>query len=313
MKKLLTALLVALLIASMLLTALASTVRTTGNVWLRKGPGKGYGKIRSIASGRKLEYLGKSSVDSRGVRWYRVRYDGSTGWVSSRYAKLSGSSSSSSSSSSKKSTATKKPTTTKKPSATPTPEPEETLDDVISFTDNAEINESLATAIPDDVTATSDAEAASAALVPDLNAPEAVELSTWYLRNLEEAATALHLGTYKKDESAEWPVSYSNESLLISGDTKTEHFRVTGEGYAIYGVSIGTDMDAAIATLTAAGLARTDNILGASFQHYATAESTVNVQGFDSFINIIADFDNKVSEISWSVYTGDWTNADNQG
>ena len=46
-----------------------------------------YLSFRSIKSGRTLEYTGKSSVDSRGVRWYRVKYHGSFGWVSSRYSK----------------------------------------------------------------------------------------------------------------------------------------------------------------------------------------------------------------------------------
>lgn len=66
----------------------SSTVRTTGSVWLRTGPGLGYSKITSVSSGTTLTYQNSSSVDSRGVRWYKVSYNGSSAWVSSRYAKL---------------------------------------------------------------------------------------------------------------------------------------------------------------------------------------------------------------------------------
>ncbi|MBR1561383.1 MAG: SH3 domain-containing protein, partial [Clostridia bacterium] len=100
MKKFMSALLTLLVVASLMATALAATVRTTGNVWLRKGPGLSYSKITSVGSGTKLEYQGKTSTDDRGVKWYYVKYKGKKCWVSSRYSKLSGSSSSSSSSSS---------------------------------------------------------------------------------------------------------------------------------------------------------------------------------------------------------------------
>jgi|GEM_PF-4463538 len=295
MKKFLSVLLAALVVISLFTTALAS-VKTTGNVWMRKGPGLGYGKIRSIKSGRTLEYTGKSSVDSRGVRWYRVRYKGSTGWVSSRYAKLSGSSksSSSSSSSSGSSSKSKSSTATPAPEITPVPTDEILNVEATPLTDAAAVE-------------TTNENGEQVLDVPTFGAPEAVELSPWYLADLTSTASALALGDPVTDETAEFKNTYSNEVLRVAGDTTAQYFRVTGEGYSVYGVSVGDDMDTAVATLTAAGLARTDNILGASFQHYATADSPVNVQGFDSFINVIADVDNKVAEISWSVYTGDWT------
>ena len=98
--KLLAALLVVVLCFSSLAALASGTVRTTGSVNLRKGPGLDYKTIRSISSGVKLNY-DKTSKDDRGVVWYRVKYKGKTGWVSSKYAKEgSGSSSSSSGSSS---------------------------------------------------------------------------------------------------------------------------------------------------------------------------------------------------------------------
>ena len=56
-------------------------IRSEGNL-----SGKGLGVLPKGAS---ATYLNQSSVDERGVAWYRVRYDGVTGWVSSRYTSLS--------------------------------------------------------------------------------------------------------------------------------------------------------------------------------------------------------------------------------
>lgn len=303
MKKFMSALLMVLVVVCLWASALAATVTTTGNVWLRSGPGKGYRKITSMKSGRKLEYLGKTSTDSRGVKWYYVKFKGNKGWVSSRYSKLSGSSSSSSSSKSSSSSSSSS-NSTPKPTATPVPEVAETPTAPPVIDDDELILSGSEAVDSEDAedTATSGADQAA----------QAVELSTWYLANLEEAATALRLGLYQHDESGDFVNTYSNEVLLIGGDTTVEHFHILGEGYSVYGASVGMDMDAAIQTLTDAGLARTDNILGASFQHYAEANAPVNINGFDSFINLIADASGKVSEISWSVYTGDWTNTEAQ-
>ena len=59
-----------------------------GNVTIRAKANKTSDKLGYISSGTKVTYLGKSSVDSRGVRWYKIKYDGVTGWVSSMYAKI---------------------------------------------------------------------------------------------------------------------------------------------------------------------------------------------------------------------------------
>lgn len=76
-------------------------ITTTGNVNLRKGAGLSYTSITSIPTGVVLSY-DKTSKDSRGVTWYRVKYKGKTGWVSSKYAKTGGSGSGGGSSSGKK-------------------------------------------------------------------------------------------------------------------------------------------------------------------------------------------------------------------
>ena len=64
------------------------TVKTTGDVFIRSKPNKESSKLGSMKKGKTATYLGESSVDSRGVRWYKVKYNGVTGWVSSKYSKL---------------------------------------------------------------------------------------------------------------------------------------------------------------------------------------------------------------------------------
>ena len=41
-----------------------------------------------INEGNTATFLGKSSTDARGVKWYKIKYDGVTGWISSRYSKI---------------------------------------------------------------------------------------------------------------------------------------------------------------------------------------------------------------------------------
>ena len=66
-------------------------VTTTGNLNMRKGPGLAYESLFTIGKGVTLKY-DKTSVDDRGVTWYRTVYRGKTGWVSAKYAKAGGSS-----------------------------------------------------------------------------------------------------------------------------------------------------------------------------------------------------------------------------
>jgi len=63
-------------------------IQATGDVNIRKGPSKDYAIIGSITKGTKLPFLGEVKKDSRGVYWGKVTYKGTTGWVSSKYAKM---------------------------------------------------------------------------------------------------------------------------------------------------------------------------------------------------------------------------------
>lgn len=60
----------------------------TGDCNIRSGPGLDYRSMGTLKKGASLDYLGKSSVDSRGVLWYKVDYDGDEGWISSKYAHM---------------------------------------------------------------------------------------------------------------------------------------------------------------------------------------------------------------------------------
>lgn len=72
-----------------------------GDVTIRKSPNKTSANLGAIAKGTTVTFLGKYSIDARGVKWYKIKYDGTTGWVSSRYAEVTNSSSGGSSSATK--------------------------------------------------------------------------------------------------------------------------------------------------------------------------------------------------------------------
>jgi N-acetylmuramoyl-L-alanine amidase len=66
----------------------SSKVVTTGEVNLRWGPGKDYDIYGSVGKGKSMPYAGSSCYDYRGVKWYKVYYNGNDLWVSSRYSVL---------------------------------------------------------------------------------------------------------------------------------------------------------------------------------------------------------------------------------
>ena len=63
-------------------------VKTTANVNIRKGPGLDYARMGTVPEDVYLSYLGSTKKDDRGVKWYKVNYNGNVGWISSRYSKL---------------------------------------------------------------------------------------------------------------------------------------------------------------------------------------------------------------------------------
>lgn len=63
-------------------------IKATGNANVRKGPGLDYDTMGTVASGKTLTFLGFIKKDDRGVAWYKVSFNGKTGWISSKYAKI---------------------------------------------------------------------------------------------------------------------------------------------------------------------------------------------------------------------------------
>ena len=92
--KLLAALLVvAMCMSTFAMVALASQkVYTSGSCNIRTGPGLYYASKGTIPKGKTATYKGSKKMDGRGVYWLKVSYKGKTGWVSTRYAHLKGSS-----------------------------------------------------------------------------------------------------------------------------------------------------------------------------------------------------------------------------
>ncbi|MGN0185909.1 MAG: SH3 domain-containing protein [Aristaeellaceae bacterium] len=67
-----------------------------GSVNIRSKAGTSYKVVGSMPSGAYGTCLGTAAKDTRGVVWYKVNYNGVTGWVSSRYSKITNSKDSSS-------------------------------------------------------------------------------------------------------------------------------------------------------------------------------------------------------------------------
>ena len=90
MKKFAILLFTALLAACLLTSALATDVTITGDANMRTGPSLDAKIIRTLKKGTTVTFNGATRYDDRGVAWYSVHYNKRDGWVSSKYAKLSG-------------------------------------------------------------------------------------------------------------------------------------------------------------------------------------------------------------------------------
>ena len=65
-------------------------VQATGNVHVRKYPDKESADLGILDVGDKVPYLDQWCTDDREVVWYKVKYGGGHGWVSSKYSKVVG-------------------------------------------------------------------------------------------------------------------------------------------------------------------------------------------------------------------------------
>ena len=274
---------VAVTAALMLMQGFAQAeVKTTGDVWLRTGPGLDYESVAILKTGRTYEYLGESSVDERGVAWYRISVDDKTGWVSSRYSELIGEAAE---------TGAK---ADEEPEPTQAPASQSALNAGILFSQD----EPEPTPEPMPVPTPEEAPA------PANGPTRAVELSGYYLNNLVESANEIGLISYRQVES-EAPYQYYDDSLIIAGKQQVENIVVYGGGYEVYGVSVGMNINAARACLNAAGLDYVESVNGVTYEHRANALSLfTDPKGHDSCINVWVDDGGTVTEIDWSSYTG---------
>lgn len=223
----------------LLCSAAMAEVCTTGDVNLRSGPGVDYGKVGSVSAGTRMEYLGETIADARGVDWYKVSVDGMEVWVSSKYG-----------------------------------------------------------ALTQEESAQSDLE-----LALDLDA-ETVEVADCYMMNLHQAAAAVGLSNYHEVDS-EAPCRYYNDGVTLGGwGTAVEYIRLTGAGYSVYGVTLGMKVEEAKERLLQAGLHLYDewqNVV--TFEHRADEKSYIDVDGYDSCINLWVR-DGVVVDLDWNAYTG---------
>ena len=295
------------LILVLLCGAALAEGRTTGNVWRRTGPGLDYEQIISFSEGKSLEYLGESSEDDRGVAWYKVSGGGYTGWVSSRYSELVGESSEPEKKPEKKAESTTEPTPTPEPSFEPTPTPSPEPTEALPVTLPAlEAGWLFSNTVSDDQGESE----AQPAQTPQAEAPAApgplqnVELSGYYRRNLVESANEIGLISYRQVES-EVPFQYYDDALILAGSQQVDNIVVYGEGYTVYGVSVGMDANAARACLNAAGLDYLASENCITYEHRAGDGALfTDANGHDSCINLWVDADDIITEIDWSSYTG---------
>jgi hypothetical protein len=69
------------------------TIATTGDVWLKSGPGSAFGNIVVAHHGNEVlvtcyDPSGQPDTTSSGITnsgWYRTIYDGNSGWISENY------------------------------------------------------------------------------------------------------------------------------------------------------------------------------------------------------------------------------------
>ena len=126
------------------------------------------------------------------------------------------------------------------------------------------------------------------------------DLANYYQEDLEKTAQELGLNQYKWVPS-EVPRRFSNEAAEIGGMTDVYYIGLFGEGFVLYGCSVGMDIETVRRKFGQAGLVTDD---GDTFEHPAPEDYEMDWLEYDSCIHVICDEDGKVKEFSWSTYTG---------
>ena len=63
-------------------------VKSNGITNLRKGPGLDYAIAGNMTDGQTAKYLGETRIDNRGVAWYKISFNNTACWISSRFASI---------------------------------------------------------------------------------------------------------------------------------------------------------------------------------------------------------------------------------
>jgi len=98
---------------------------------------------------------------------------------------------------------------------------------------------------------------------------------------------------------------YANEHMMLVGSDIVESIILIGGEYTIYGAAPGMPIEEASEQIAAAGLDKLDfkSLSGSvEFMRYASEDSPVNYDGYDSYITVMPE-NGVVTEIMWLSYT----------
>lgn len=141
--------------------------------------------------------------------------------------------------------------------------------------------------------------------LPDLSRIDGyMEVSGYFGKDLVKSAAEVGLGNYA-EVTCEAPYQYSDGYLTFGAAySDIEFMELKGGEYSVYGVSIGMSAEEAIAIMQQNGLKLDLN--GSDFivfEHPASADSYINIDGYDSCINLWLR-NGVIVSLDWSSYTG---------
>lgn len=59
----------------------------SGQSYIHPAPDKESRRLGTLRQGERVQFLGRTSTDERGVVWYKIRWNGRDCWVSSMYTR----------------------------------------------------------------------------------------------------------------------------------------------------------------------------------------------------------------------------------
>ena len=130
------------------------------------------------------------------------------------------------------------------------------------------------------------------------------ELLPLYRTDLLAAAYALNLPEYARVENSEVPNRYSDDALMLAGNTAVECIVLSGAGYTFAGAGVGMDAAQAKAALLAEGLTLIgDSDTRMDFEYPGKNAYLLSVGGFGGIVYVGLE-NGLVSSIDLESYTG---------